>query len=67
VVFVEKGVIGHQEPVRLRILEHRIPRDLETILMKAIEKDPKRRYPSAASLRASAAVFAAASPFCFRT
>jgi WD40 repeat protein/serine/threonine protein kinase len=39
--------IGRQEPARLRVLDPRIPRDLETILMKAIEKDPKRRYASA--------------------
>jgi WD40 repeat protein len=39
--------IGCQEPARLRALDPRIPRDLETILMKAIEKDPKRRYASA--------------------
>jgi WD40 repeat protein/serine/threonine protein kinase len=39
--------IGRQEPARLRALDPRIPRDLETILMKAIEKDPKRRYASA--------------------
>ncbi len=42
--------IGHQEPARLRVLDPRIPRDLETILMKAIEKDPRRRYPSADDL-----------------
>jgi WD40 repeat protein len=39
--------IGRQEPARLRVLDPRIPRDLETILMKAIEKDPRRRYASA--------------------
>jgi WD40 repeat protein len=42
--------IGRQEPVRLRALDPRIPRDLETILMKAIEKDPRRRYASADDL-----------------
>jgi WD40 repeat protein/serine/threonine protein kinase len=42
--------IGRQEPARLRALDPRIPRDLETILMKAIEKDPRRRYPSADAL-----------------
>src|SRR5205809_2748277 len=42
--------IGHQEPTRPRVLDPRIPRDLETILMKAIEKDPKRRYASANDL-----------------
>jgi WD40 repeat protein len=39
--------IGRQEPARLRTLDPRILRDLETIIMKAIEKDPRRRYASA--------------------
>jgi serine/threonine protein kinase/WD40 repeat protein len=42
--------IGRQEPARLRALDPRIPRDLETLLMKAIEKDPRRRYASADDL-----------------
>jgi WD40 repeat protein/serine/threonine protein kinase len=42
--------IGRQEPARLRVLDPRIPRDLETILMKAIEKDSRRRYASADDL-----------------
>jgi serine/threonine protein kinase len=42
--------IGRQEPARLRVLDPRIPRDLETIITKAIEKDPRRRYPSADNL-----------------
>jgi serine/threonine protein kinase len=42
--------ITRQEPPRLRLLSPRVPRDLETILMKAIEKDPRRRYPSAEAL-----------------
>src|SRR5262249_55605826 len=42
--------IGHQEPIRPRVVDPRIPRDLETIIMKAIEKDPRRRYASADDL-----------------
>jgi WD40 repeat protein/serine/threonine protein kinase len=42
--------IGRQEPARLRALDPRIPRDLETIVMKTIEKDPRRRYASANDL-----------------
>ena len=44
--------IGRQEPARLRVLDPRIPRDLETIIMKAIEKDPRRRYASAEAMAA---------------
>src|SRR4051812_25710631 len=39
--------IKAEEPPRPRGLDPRIPRDLETIVLKAIEKDPKGRYPSA--------------------
>jgi WD40 repeat protein len=37
-------------PPRPRVLDSRIPRDLETIVLKAIEKDPQGRYPSADAL-----------------
>ncbi len=35
------------EPPRPRSLDERIPRDLETIVLKAIDKEPGRRYPTA--------------------
>jgi eukaryotic-like serine/threonine-protein kinase len=38
--------IKTEEPARPRSLDARIPRDLETIVLKAIEKDPKQRYAS---------------------
>ncbi|WP_406696263.1 serine/threonine-protein kinase [Singulisphaera sp. Ch08] len=39
-----------EEPLRLRKRDPTIPRDLETIVHKAIEKDPLHRYPSAVAL-----------------
>jgi WD40 repeat protein len=42
--------IKTQEPPRPRGVDGRIPRDLETIILKAIEKDPKARYQSAESM-----------------
>jgi serine/threonine protein kinase/WD40 repeat protein len=39
--------IKNQKPIRPRILERRIPRDLETIVLKAIDKEAKRRYQTA--------------------
>jgi serine/threonine protein kinase len=39
--------VREQEPPRPRSLDPRIPRDLETIVLKAVEKEPKRRYQSA--------------------
>jgi WD40 repeat protein/serine/threonine protein kinase len=42
--------IKTEEPSRPRALDSRIPRDLETIVLKAIAKDPKGRYPTADAL-----------------
>jgi eukaryotic-like serine/threonine-protein kinase len=39
-----------EEPARLRSLDRRIPRDLEIIILKAIEKEPASRYPTADAL-----------------
>jgi WD40 repeat protein/tetratricopeptide (TPR) repeat protein len=43
-------LVKNQEPVRPRVLDSRIPRDLETIVLKAIDKDPKARYHSAEAM-----------------
>src|SRR5580704_13214800 len=37
----------HDEPRSLRSLNDRIPRDLETICLKAMAKEPHRRYTTA--------------------
>jgi serine/threonine protein kinase/WD40 repeat protein/tetratricopeptide (TPR) repeat protein len=42
--------INAEDPPRPRALDPRIPRDLETIVVKAIEKDPKARYQTAEAL-----------------
>jgi serine/threonine protein kinase/WD40 repeat protein len=42
--------IARQSPPRPRQIEPRIPRDLETIVLKATEKDPAERFASAADL-----------------
>jgi serine/threonine protein kinase/tetratricopeptide (TPR) repeat protein len=39
-----------QEPVPPRQLEPRVPHDLETICLKCLEKDPARRFATAAEL-----------------
>ena len=38
------------DPPRPRTIDPRVPRDLETIVLKAIEKDPRTRYASAEAL-----------------
>jgi eukaryotic-like serine/threonine-protein kinase len=39
--------IASDEPARPRTIDPRIPRDLETIVLKAMAKDPARRYETA--------------------
>jgi serine/threonine-protein kinase len=45
------------EPIPPRQWNRRVPGDLETICLKCLEKDPQRRYASAAALAADCAAF----------
>jgi hypothetical protein len=42
--------IRHNEPMRLKTLEPRVPHDLETIIHKSMAVDPQRRYKTAAEM-----------------
>ncbi|HJT79232.1 MAG TPA: serine/threonine-protein kinase, partial [Gemmataceae bacterium] len=42
--------IQHEEPARPRQVNPALDRGLETVLLKCLEKDPQRRYPSAGAL-----------------
>jgi tRNA A-37 threonylcarbamoyl transferase component Bud32 len=44
--------IQHDDPKPPRSLNDRIPRDLDTIALKAMAKEPARRYPTAGELAA---------------
>ena len=45
-------MIEEDEPASVRSVDARIPRDLETICLKCLEKEPSRRYQSAKELAA---------------
>ncbi len=51
-VFEAVRVIREDEPVALGSVDRRFRGDLETIVAKALEKEPGRRYPSAAEFAA---------------
>ena len=47
----------HSDPVPPSRLSSRLPRDVETICLRCLEKDPKRRYPNAAALASDLGCF----------
>jgi WD40 repeat protein/serine/threonine protein kinase len=54
--------VAQEEPPRPRKLDRRIPRDLETIVLKAIEKEPTQRYRNAAEMAEDLRRFLASRP-----
>jgi len=45
------GAVSTRDPTPARARNPEVPRDLETVLMKCLERDPERRYGSAAELK----------------
>jgi WD40 repeat protein/serine/threonine protein kinase len=58
--------IKNEEPASLRAIDSHIPRDLETIVLKAIDKDPERRYPTARAMAEDLRRFLADEPILAR-
>jgi eukaryotic-like serine/threonine-protein kinase len=54
--------VTREEPPRPRKVDRSIPRDLETIVLKATAKEPGRRYQTAAELAADLGRFLAGEP-----
>lgn len=54
--------VMQREPAPPRLLNDAVPRDLETICLKCLQKEPGRRYAGAAGLAADLARFEAAEP-----
>src|SRR5262249_61318933 len=54
--------VVHEPPVPPRKLDPRIPRDLETVVLKCLAKDPAERYATAEALAADLPPFLPAPP-----
>jgi serine/threonine-protein kinase len=54
--------VRSQEPVPPSRLQPKVPRDLETVCLKALQKDPNKRYPTTGALAEDLRRFVAGEP-----